>query len=312
MQSIGGNREELLSYYFHTQKLAMPAGRKVASDFSGGYQSRFRGRGIDFAEVRGYQPGDDIRLMDWRVTARTGKPHTKVFHEEKERAVFLVVDQSASMQFGSKVTFKSIVAARAAAWLAWMSLHQGDRVGGFIFDNTTHVEFRPKARRQSLLPFIAHLADACQPHPITTTTTPVLLPTLQRLQHVAKPGALIFLISDFYQFDDSVLAPLTQLAGHCELRALSIYDDLEQHAPPPNTYRVSDGQQQRTWNTQSAATRKQFAQQFTARQTFVNQHLQRLQIPLLSLATHDDWIKRLTLATQHWSDRCLQEVRDNG
>ena len=92
--------------------------RNMAAHQAGGYRSAFRGRGIDFEEVRVYQPGDDIRIMDWRVTARTGEPHTKVYREERERPVLFLVDQGASMMFGTQVAFKSVIAARIAALLA--------------------------------------------------------------------------------------------------------------------------------------------------------------------------------------------------
>ena len=309
MHSIGGEQAELLSYYFDTQNLAVPATRQCAHPISGGSQSRLRGRGIDFAEVRGYQPGDDIRLIDWRVTARTGRAHTKVFHEEKERPVFIGVDQSASMQFGSQVTFKTVLAARCAAWLAWASLHQGDRVGGFIFDDNQHHEFRPKARRQSLLPFIAHLAKSCQPR-VARHSNPVFLATLQRLKHVVKPGALIILISDFYQFDETILATLAQFSRPCQLRALFIYDPMEKDPPSTDYYQVSDGQQQATWNTTDINGRKLYTSQFVDRLAAVSHSLAQQSIPLIPLATNEtDWIKRLTLANQHWSDTVLERLK---
>src|SRR5262245_26271451 len=110
------------------------------------HQSPVRGRGMDFSEVRGYQPQDDIRRMDWRVTARTGRPHIKVYQEERERPVVFLVDFSASMYFGTRIAFKSVVAARLAALLAWTVNQQGDRVGGLLYSANLHKELPPKGR----------------------------------------------------------------------------------------------------------------------------------------------------------------------
>ncbi len=99
------------------------------AETAGNRQSRFRGRGIDFQESRNYQPGDDIRTMDWRVTARTGRPHTKVFQEERERPIIIVIDCNPSMFFGTRVAFKAVIAARLAALIAWAAIRNGDRIG---------------------------------------------------------------------------------------------------------------------------------------------------------------------------------------
>ncbi len=127
---------------------------------AGGYLSGFKGRGMDFEEVRAYQPGDDVRLIDWRVTARTGKPFTKIFHEERERPVFIVVDLSATMFFGTKTAFKSVIAAKVAALIAWAAVKNGDRVGGIFYGGENCHELRPKSRNRGVLPFLKLLCEA--------------------------------------------------------------------------------------------------------------------------------------------------------
>ena len=124
---------DLIRLRYAAREMADLTGDKTSNPLAGLLSSNFRGRGIDFAEVRVYQPGDDVRTIDWRVTARTQVAHTKVFQEEKERPVLILVDQSASMYFGSQVTFKSVLAARTAAIIAWAALERGDRVGGLVF-----------------------------------------------------------------------------------------------------------------------------------------------------------------------------------
>src|SRR5215813_1795413 len=120
--------DDLIAMRLRARRFARPATR-VAGHRSATHGSRFRGRGVDYVESRGYQPGDDIRQMDWRVTARTGRPHTKVFQEEREQSILLVVSHNASMRFGTRVRFKSVQAARAAALVAWAAALGGDRIG---------------------------------------------------------------------------------------------------------------------------------------------------------------------------------------
>jgi uncharacterized protein (DUF58 family) len=127
---------------------------KIQARFSGNYLATFKGRGMEFDEVRPYQPGDDIRTMDWKVTARTGKPHTKLFREERERPVLLWVDYRKPMFFGTRGSFKSVVAAKTAALLAWSAIQHGDRLGGLIFSEKVHQEIRPHRGKAATLHFI--------------------------------------------------------------------------------------------------------------------------------------------------------------
>ena len=135
--------DELLALRREALALDLSSNYRVSSTLAGGYRSKFRGRGMDFDEVRLYQPGDDIRNIDWRVTARTGKPHTKLFREERERPLFLLLDQSKHLFFGSRVAFKSVIAARAASLLIWASITAGSRIGAVLFDDSGHLEHRP-------------------------------------------------------------------------------------------------------------------------------------------------------------------------
>ena len=124
---------------------------KVRALQTGQYYSPFRGRGMEFDEVRLYQPGDDVRTLDWRVTARTGKAHTKLFREERERAVYVWVDFRNPMFFATRGVFKSVMAAKIAALLSWSAHHQRDRVGGLLFSDDQHYELRPRGGKSSVL-----------------------------------------------------------------------------------------------------------------------------------------------------------------
>ena len=154
---------ELISLRPRCHALRLPMRQAAASALAGAYRSRFRGRGVDFLESRNYQPGDDIRNMDWRVTARTGKPHTKVFQEERERPVLVVMDASPSLFFGTKTRLKSVAAGQLAAAVAWSAVRRGDRIGGFLFAPGKHRELRPAGGRRGAMRMIQGLVDWLEP-----------------------------------------------------------------------------------------------------------------------------------------------------
>ena len=142
---------ELIALKPRCNALSLPMKSPAASSLAGAYRSRFRGRGVDFVESRNYLPGDDIRNMDWRVTARTGKPHTKIFQEERERPVLVVLDASPSLYFGTRTRLKSVAAGQLAAAVAWASVRRGDRIGAFLLAPGAHRELRPTGGRRGAM-----------------------------------------------------------------------------------------------------------------------------------------------------------------
>lgn len=210
---------------------------------SGAHRSKLRGRGMDFSEARNYQAGDEIRHMEWRITARTGRPHVKVYHEERERPVVILVDFSSSMFFGSKISLKSVIAARLAAILAWTAAKQGDRVGGLMFSRLSHNEFTPRTRQAGVLPFLSALSEYTKQYNLNINDSLERISfsnALLRLRRVAKPGSILVLISDFYQIDLEAEKHLTRLRSHNDVLAYQICDPLELAPPPPQKYAISD------------------------------------------------------------------------
>lgn len=233
---------------------------KILSTRSGGHVSRFRGRGMEFDESRIYQPGDDPRNMDWRVTARTGKPHVKLFREERERPVWLLVDVGASMRFGTRVEFKSVIAARAAALIAWADADKGDRVGGMVFDESRHFERRPVARTRGLLPLLDALAR--DPIPGEDGGYPSLAAAAQHMVNLVRPGSLMFLLSDFAGLNASDGAWLARLACGNEIVLVHVFDVLEATPPPAGRYPVVDGGGRAVLDTSDAALRAGWQRRF--------------------------------------------------
>lgn len=241
MSSTHITLSELIQLRFAARLVDLSSKRRLSRTQTGLKLASFRGRGIDFDQHRIYQPGDDIRTIDWRVTARTGKPHTKLFREEQQRPVLIVVDYSASMWFGTRRTFKAIAAAETAAILAWAALDNNDRVGGQIFTESSDFECRPRTGRAGVLQLLHQLAE---PRPVSEEhRAEPLAEALSRLRQVVRPGTLIFVISDFYRLSDDAIEQAALLARHSEMLAMHIVDPLETSVPPRGVYPVSDGEQ---------------------------------------------------------------------
>ncbi len=288
LSGIEAGVDDLIRLRFRARRLELGIGRRARHSLSGGHGSRFRGRGMEFAESRIYQPGDDVRSIDWRVTARTGRPHTKLFQEERERPVILLVDLGASMFFGTRTAYKSVVAAEAAALIAWAAMGGGDRVGALVAGRSGHMELKPVAGRRGVLRVLHALAALGRPSADDEERGIGLRDSLLRARHVARPGSLLVIISDFYGLDDDAAAHLTRMRQHNDMLACWIYDALEREPPPPGRYRVSDGWQTATLDTLSGNVRSRYLESFGAEAEELRTTLGRLAIPLLPIATGDD------------------------
>jgi len=268
-------------------RLTAPRVRVAAT---GGHLSPYKGRGVEFDESRLYQPGDDLRTMDWRVTARTGKPHTKVFREERNRPVFVWLDLRRPMLFATRGAYKGVRAAEMAALIAWSAVANGDRLGGLVFSETEHHELRPALGfRAALRLFQKIAADSfweppARDAPPETDADRALL----RLTRVARPGSLIFLLSDFRRLGPDAERHLRQLAGHCDLVLVHFFDPVEAELPPPGRYRILSGGRTLAIETSNDALRRKYHDRFAARVASL-QALARLPgIHLLECATHAD------------------------
>ncbi len=278
--------------------------RKILSSMLGGHQSSFRGRGMDFDEVRAYQPGDEVKSIDWRVTARTNEVHTKVFKEEKERPIFIITDQSSSLAFGSQTAFKSVTAAYTAALLAWASYRSGDRVGGIIFSDHSHKEIKPKEGKKSILRYLQILADynqqliknKIQYTNASTRRVFTLDDALASLHRVIRPGSLIFILSDFIGFNQQAINNIRLLNRHNDLISFHIFDPLEKMAPKKGTYPVSDGSNYGTWKVQSNSQRQAYQALFLRHHEEIKATLLKQGIPLVDICTNDNPVNILNQA----------------
>lgn len=220
---------ELLWYQRHTRLLDLKPGRNAQSKLAGSYLARSKGRGMEFDEVRHYQAGDDVRAIDWRVTARTGRAHTKLFREERERPVFILTDLSETMRFGSTLLLKSVQAAHLAALLGWHCKAQGDKLGGLVFSEQQHVLLKPLGRSKGVLRYLQALLDVHQQQQTNQGMT--LANALAELRQVLRPGSLLYILSDFNQLDDEALRHLQVLKQHNEIHCCQLSDPLELYLP---------------------------------------------------------------------------------
>ena len=231
----------LLATRHRAHELKLFSRQPARSMLFGETRSRFRGRGMEFEEVRRYQPGDDIRTIDWRVSARTGKPHTKLFCEERERPVHILVDQRSSMFFGSTRAFKSVIAAETAAIFAWAALAGSDRIGGQIIADNQERDIRARRNKQAVLKFIHDLHHLNGQLPGNQPTTRRLAQMLDECRRLTRPGTAIFVISDFHDMDEDAERALATLGRNTDITLVQVYDPVERQLPNVSELAISDG-----------------------------------------------------------------------
>ena len=287
---------ELLALRNAGEQIALGA-KRVRAGQGGGHLSPFKGRGMEFDEARPYQTGDDLRSIHWRVTARTGKPYTKIFREERDRPVIVWLDLRQPMMFATRGAYKAVRAAQLAALVSFSAAAHGDRLGGLVFSETDHFELRPRLGRRSALRLLQSIVTlpawgaggsrAVSDHDSGAAA-------LLRLSRVARPGSLVFLLSDFRGMGPSAATALSQLARHSDLVGVFLYDALERELPPAGRYRIQVADDSMTVDTSHDQTRANYRQSFADRHGRMQALAKRLGVYLLDCATDED--PRLLLA----------------
>jgi uncharacterized protein (DUF58 family) len=295
--------QQLLIQRYAARNMEYMAHHRSIAGISGLHLSKMRGRGIDFEEFRPYQAGDDIRLIDWRVTARTSKPFTKVFREERERPVIIAVDQTHNMFFGSQTAFKSVIAAQAAALFCWLAIDNGDRVGGLVFNDVDSSLVRPKRSRRSALHLLnqvyqynqnlQHIKDPEAQVPKDPDFKPGLAHALGQIRRITKPGSTLYVISDFVTMDEKALQYLNQLARHNNVVCCFVYDALEETLPVPGLYSITDGSSKGAINTHNPRIRSRYRDEFRERVAGIEAELDRLQIRLIKMRTNQFVVEQI-------------------
>lgn len=229
-----------------SRALSLLPRQPARSILNGRHASRLRGRGLNFEELRNYMPGDDIRTIDWKVTARTGEPHVRIYTEERDRPALLLVDQRVSMFFGTQVYMKSVIAAEAAAIAAHCILRQGDRVGGVVFGDTDLAEHRPQRRAAALSQFLSSVGalNVSLRADMRREPTVFLNDVLNQAARIVHTNALVCVFSDFDGIDDASETRLRRLARANDLILFQVSDPSAQQLAPGLKLTVSDGNEQ--------------------------------------------------------------------
>jgi len=263
----------------------------VHSLLSGRHASRIRGRGLNFEELRGYLPGDDVRSIDWKVTARTRKPHVRVFTEERDRPAVLVVDQRLAMFYGTRKNMKSVTAAELAAVGAWRVFDQGDRVGAVVFDDTEVCDVRPHRSKRTVLQILHLLVEkngALRADSEVSRGPTMLNRALDGVARVVKHDALVTIISDFDGADEETTRVVSRLAQHNDVLAVPVYDPSSTEIPSRGRLVVSDGELQVELNVGKALTRRRLAEMADRRLASVMAWQEELGIPVMPVSTAED------------------------
>ena len=288
--------DELLQYKAQAIRWLPPA-KSLWSQLNGQHESRSKGRGMNFSEVRQYQAGDDIRSIDWRVTARTGKPHTKIFSEEREQPVILYLDMSNSMMFGSTLLLKSVQLAHLTSQLCWLTIAGKDRIGAVIDDGQTLTEIKPSSSHHAPLRILQQLI-AINNQSVQSTRLPCQTDfsmALKSLNRLSPKGSDIIFLSDFNRYKDSDYSLLNQMRQHNRIRFVHFYDPLEQgNTSFKGMKHVSDGERTQWFNFSSKAEKNKLKTAFEEHQQQIKDLCLRLAIPHSSITSAEPLMKQIS------------------
>lgn len=280
---------QLKRLQFKTRGFSFMPKQPANSLLSGKHVSKLRGRGLNFEELRHYQPGDDIRSMDWKVTQRTGKPHVKVYTEEKERNVYLIIDQRMTMFFGSSHKMKSVIAAELASLMAWRVVETGDRVGAVIY-NDEKIKVVPAKRGRSHI--INVLTEVIRKNHQLNVTVPLannesesFNKMLNKVNMICGNNALIILIGDGHGWNEQSTDYIKKIRQHNEVIACHVFDPIELDLPKMAQMVVSDGEKQIQFSSQDKAMQHKYQLEIARQLKTYDDTAKKYRIPLLSIDT---------------------------
>ncbi len=278
--------------------------QKIRARQAGQHLSVYKGRGMDFAESRAYIPGDDIRAMDWKVTARTGIAHTKIFQEERERPILIWTDLRPAMFFATRGRFKSVLAAEIASLLVWKSWLDGDRAGGMVVGANTHSEIRPARSKSKILQLLQLLANYTQElrsqseQSLPPQQTEPLAHSWKRLRRVSSPGSQVYIISDFRGLDSEAEKQLLSISRHAAITLVCISDPFEKQLPDTHNlkkqrFSLSNGARFLRINFANKKIRNDYESNHIELDKKLKQLANRTKANLIHISTSDDDNQRL-------------------
>jgi len=293
---ISVSLSDLIAFRCHARGFSFLPRQPVRSLLAGQHASRLRGRGLNFEELRRYLPGDDPRTIDWKVTARTRQMHSRVFTEERERPVLLVVDQRMSLFFGSRSKLKSVAAAEIAAAAAWRTFAVKDRVGAVVFGDADQSVIRPQRSQATVMTILKTLADRNQAlRADAPPSNPERLNfALRQARDLATHDFLVVLITDAHGADAETQQLATEISQHNDVLVIFVYDPLEADFKAHERAVVSDGRSQLEVSSHLSSIRTDFQQDFQSRLAQTKQFLLTRKVPLLMLDTQQEVITQVS------------------
>lgn len=292
---------ELIALKDRKAHLKLTAERSIKSTVPGDHHSPFRGQGLEFDAVREYVPGDDVRNIDWRVTARTGSAHMKLFREEREREVIFCVDMNADMRFGTRKTFKSVQAARVGAFLGWRALDEKDRVGACLFGDVDKglQFFDPKRTRQSLWAMLKLMVEPPREHHKVSVED-----ALRHVHLAARPGSLIYVISDFREITPGLAEITARLNKRCDVVFIAISDPADSSIVPVGSLEFLNMESEKVAvNTESLKGRETYTEQWIQNRQKLNEAVTRAKVSMIELTTEMDIHRELLLGMRALAKR---------
>jgi len=298
--------DHLRSLAGSARRLSFMPKQQAGSVLNGRHASRLRGRGLNFEELREYRAGDDVRAIDWKVTARRGEPYVRVYTEERDRPALLIIDQRMSMFFGTRHAMKSVVAAEAAAIAAHRILAQGDRVGGIIFGDEDLREIRPRRSQSALHALLLEISSMNQAlradRPPVESSMSLNRP-LEAAMRIARHDHLVMIFSDFDHVDDRTKRLVTGLARHNDVFLFVVSDPIAMDIPPGGRLVASDGEMQMELDTENTAARAKIQDMTRGRLERIMLWQKELGLPVLPLSTAEDALPQLHRLLGHVGPR---------
>ena len=292
---VYANLDDLIRIQFKARNFSFLPKQPVTSVLSGRYASRLRGRGLNFEEIRRYLPGDDIRTMDWKVTARTRSPHVRVYTEEKDRAILLVVDQRINMFFGTRDKLKSVTAAELAALGAWRAVAVGDRIGAVVFNDVELFDIQPQRSQKTVMSILGNVVQMNHALRADTQVEPnagMLNRALEKALQLVSHDGLIVMISDFFGVDEQTERLTARIAEHNDVLALLVHDPIRLQ-PAEERVTVSDGSLQMEIDFADKHVREKLAENYREEQEHITRFLNRLAAPLLMVSNKGDVVDQV-------------------
>ncbi|MBB4865750.1 uncharacterized protein (DUF58 family) [Pseudomonas nitritireducens] len=288
--------QQLMLLEHRVRGLSFLSRQPLSSVLSGSHAARLRGRGLSFDELRQYNPGDDLRHLDWRASLRYGKPFVRSYTEERDRPTLLLVDQRMSMYFGSRRSFKSVLAAELCALGAWMALQAGDRVGGLVFGDRQVEYVRPlrsRARVEALCAAVVRHNHALHATGREDDSPGQLDRVLRQCLAVAGHDSLVVIISDFAGVTEQTLQLLRQLSAHNDVLALQVFDPIAVQLPDRGRVTVTQGELQVELEVGRRQVHRPLGEFLSGRLKDVATLLRRSQVPLMMFSSGRDSLEQL-------------------